>query len=62
MKPFALSYARPLISHAETPYAYDPEQQVNVLDDGTPAVRNRQVLLDAGATTSTAGSKTHFDD
>ncbi len=62
MRPFALTYARRLAAEPETSYAYDPERQLNVLADGTPAVRNHAVLLDAGSTTSTAGSKTHFDD
>ncbi|MCQ4082371.1 putative ATP-grasp-modified RiPP [Streptomyces sp. RB6PN25] len=62
MQPFALTYARPPIPEPETPYAYDPERQLNVLADGSVAVRDRAVLLACGATTSTAGSKTHFDD
>ncbi|MBV9026793.1 MAG: putative ATP-grasp-modified RiPP [Streptomycetaceae bacterium] len=62
MQPFALTYAQPPIPEPETPYAYDPEQQVNLLADGSVAVRNRALLLACGATTSTAGSKTHFDD
>jgi putative ATP-grasp target RiPP len=62
MQPFALTYARSPIPEPETPYAYDPEQQVNLLADGSVAVRDRALLLACGATTSTAGSKTHFDD
>ncbi|MDF3287865.1 MULTISPECIES: putative ATP-grasp-modified RiPP [Streptomyces] len=62
MQPFALTYARRPIPEPETSFAYDPEQQLNVLADGTPAVRRPKVLLEAGSTTSTAGSKTHFDD
>jgi putative ATP-grasp target RiPP len=62
MHPFALNYARRRTPEPETSYAYDPAQQLNVLADGTPAVRDHQVLRDSGSTTSTAGSKTHFDD
>ncbi|ATL80480.1 hypothetical protein SMALA_0234 [Streptomyces malaysiensis subsp. malaysiensis] len=36
--------------------------QLNVLSDGRPAIADRAVLLATGTTTSTAGSKTHFDD
>ena len=63
MRPFALNYARPAAHPPVTiPYAYDPEQQLNVLPDGRQAISDPGLLLAAGATTSTAGSKTHFDD
>ncbi|NYV78806.1 putative ATP-grasp-modified RiPP [Streptomyces sp. UH6] len=65
MRMFALDYARPaedpLVTHAP-PYRYDPLLQVNVLDDGRPAAHDRALLRELGSTTSTAGSKTHFDD
>ncbi|MBY8883414.1 putative ATP-grasp-modified RiPP [Streptomyces sp. PTM05] len=60
--PFALTYARSPIPEPVTSYAYDPDQQLNVLADGSPAVLDVAMLLAAGSTTSTAGSKTHFDD
>jgi putative ATP-grasp target RiPP len=44
------------------PYVYDPELQLNVLPDGTPAAAHPDILRRVGTTTSTAGSKTHFDD
>lgn len=62
MQPFALMFTRPAVPEPETPYVYDPELQLNLLSDGRVAVRDRAVLLACGATTSTAGSKTHFDD
>ncbi|WFB06374.1 putative ATP-grasp-modified RiPP [Streptomyces sp. LX-29] len=63
MRPFALGYARqtqqtPVI----VPYTYDHARQLNVLPDGRPAIDDRAWLLVTGTTTSTAGSKTHFDD
>ncbi|MGP3925394.1 MULTISPECIES: putative ATP-grasp-modified RiPP [unclassified Streptomyces] len=63
MRPFALNYARPAVHPpAVTPYAYESTRQLNVLSDGRPAIEDPAVLLAAGTTTSTAGSKTHFDD
>jgi putative ATP-grasp target RiPP len=63
MRPFALSYARPVVQpSSSTPYAYDATRQLNVLPDGRPATSSRAVLLATGTTASTAGSKTHFDD
>jgi putative ATP-grasp target RiPP len=61
-EPFALGYARPAAGEPDVPYTYDPELQVNVLPDGTPAAEDHDVLRETTATTSTAGSKTHFDD
>ncbi|MFV0126718.1 putative ATP-grasp-modified RiPP [Streptomyces sp. HMX112] len=63
MRPFVLDYAVP----AERPtttitYRYDATLQLNVLPDGRPAVSDRALLLEAGTTTSKAGSATHFDD
>ncbi|MEV6314402.1 putative ATP-grasp-modified RiPP [Streptomyces sp. NPDC051776] len=63
MRPFALNYARPAVHAPVTPpYAYESTRQLNVLPDGRPAIVEPAVLLAAGTTTSTAGSKTHFDD
>ncbi|MEU5376398.1 MULTISPECIES: putative ATP-grasp-modified RiPP [unclassified Streptomyces] len=63
MRPFTLNYARPRVLPAVvTPYRYDSSMQLNVLPDGSPAVSDRELLLAAGTTTSTAGSQTHFDD
>jgi putative ATP-grasp target RiPP len=60
--PFALSYATPRQPEPATPYSFDAERQLNVCPDGTPAAENVPVLLLTASTTSTAGSKTHFDD
>ncbi|GGL63083.1 hypothetical protein GCM10010129_03430 [Streptomyces fumigatiscleroticus] len=63
MQPFALNYARPAReSEASTPYAYDSGLQLNVLLDGRMAACDHTLLRELGTTTSTAGSKTHFDD
>jgi putative ATP-grasp target RiPP len=63
VRPFALNYTRP-VTHppAVVPYVYDSDLQLNVLPDGRPAIRDREVLIAVGSTVSTAGSKTHFDD
>ncbi|MFI1168185.1 putative ATP-grasp-modified RiPP [Streptomyces sp. NPDC020801] len=63
MQPFALNYARPAVEgQAGSPYAYDSGLQLNVLHDGRIAASDRALLRELGTTTSTAGSKTHFDD
>lgn len=64
MRPFTLKYAFPQRppTVVRTPYRFDTSRQLNVLADGRPAVSDRALLLAAGTTTSTAGSKTHFDD
>ncbi|MET9777310.1 putative ATP-grasp-modified RiPP [Streptomyces sp. NPDC006367] len=63
MQPFALGYARPAVeSEAATPYVYDRRLQLNVLLDGRTAACDHALLRELGTTTSTAGSKTHFDD
>ncbi|MFY1675796.1 MULTISPECIES: putative ATP-grasp-modified RiPP [unclassified Streptomyces] len=63
MQPFALDYARPAAElEAATPYVYDPGTQLNVLVDGRVAARDHALLRALATTTSTAGSKTHFDD
>ncbi|HET6859935.1 MAG TPA: putative ATP-grasp-modified RiPP [Streptomyces sp.] len=63
MRPFVLKYALPAENSAgDIPYTYDSSLQLNVLSDGRPAIMDRAVLLATGTTTSTAGSKTHFDD
>lgn len=60
----ALQYAISALPDPEfsIPATYDPELQMNVLSDGTPACMNLEWLRKSGTTTSTAGSKTHFDD
>ena len=59
MQPFALNYARPAAELEITAvYVYDSGLQLNVLRDG----RDHALLRELGTTTSTAGSKTHFDD
>ncbi|MER7841192.1 putative ATP-grasp-modified RiPP [Streptomyces sp. NPDC096040] len=63
MQPFALNYARPAVQlDVITPYAYDSGLQLNVLLDGRIAATDHAMLKALGTTTSTAGSKTHFDD
>ena len=63
MQPFVLNHAVPAEhSSARIPYSYNIALQLNVLADGRPAITDRTVLLETGTTTSTAGSKTHFDD
>ncbi|MFF4275324.1 putative ATP-grasp-modified RiPP [Streptomyces sp. NPDC001536] len=63
MQPFALNYARPAAqSEVTAPYAYDTGLQLNVLSDGRIAAHDHALLREFGTTTSTAGSKTHFDD
>ena len=63
MQPFALNYARPAAElEFVTPYAYDSGRQLNVLRDGRVAACDHALLRELGTTTSTAGSKTHFDD
>ncbi|AEM84683.1 putative ATP-grasp-modified RiPP [Streptomyces violaceusniger] len=63
MQPFVLKHAIPAErSSVSVTYAYDAALQLNVLSDGRPAIADRAVLLATGTTTSTAGSKTHFDD
>jgi len=61
---FALQYAVPAPPDPEfsVPAKYDAEKQMNILPDGTPACENQEWLMKSGTTTSTAGSKTHFDD
>lgn len=60
--PFALGFAQPRQAEPTLLYAFDPARQLNVLADGTLAADNPTVLQAGGTTTSTAGSKTHFDD
>ncbi len=63
MQPFALNYARPAVESDTTPpYLYDRGLQLNLLCDGRVAARDHALLRELGTTTSTAGSKTHFDD
>ncbi|MEV0638286.1 putative ATP-grasp-modified RiPP [Streptomyces sp. NPDC050619] len=63
MQPFALNYARPAAElETTTPYVYDSGLQLNVLLDGRIAACDHDLMRKLGTTTSTAGSKTHFDD
>ncbi|MFC5955187.1 putative ATP-grasp-modified RiPP [Streptomyces pratens] len=63
MQPFALNYARPARELVVAiPYVYDSGLQLNVLADGRVAACDHALLREVGTTTSTAGSKTHFDD
>ncbi|MFE9172272.1 putative ATP-grasp-modified RiPP [Streptomyces kebangsaanensis] len=63
MQPFALNYARPAVEReVTTPYVYDSGLQLNVTVDGRIAASDHALLRELGTTTSTAGSKTHFDD
>ncbi|MEU8846598.1 MULTISPECIES: putative ATP-grasp-modified RiPP [unclassified Streptomyces] len=63
MQPFALNYARPAAElEVAAAYAYDSGLQLNVLRDGRIAACDHALLRELGTTTSTAGSKTHFDD
>lgn len=63
MRQFALNYARPADElEVGVPYMYDSALQLNVLSDGRLAAHDYALLRELGATTSTAGSKTHFDD
>lgn len=63
---FTLGFARTLaVTEAVPTFAYDANQQLSVLSDGTPAVAASSasnVVALYNTTTSTAGSKTHFDD
>ncbi|QJD49767.1 hypothetical protein SEA_CLUBPENGUIN_43 [Streptomyces phage ClubPenguin] len=61
----ALQFARPAAPEPDISelMVYDPELQMNVFKDGSGlVVDNHEVLIKFGTTTSTAGSKTHFDD
>jgi putative ATP-grasp target RiPP len=59
----ALQFARPAPPDPEVPEVhYDPIRQINVFADGRPAVSDLSWLRSSMTTTSTAGSKTHFDD
>lgn len=63
MRLFALNYARPAEQlEVSAAYTYDSGLQLNVLTDGRLAAHDYALLRELGATTSTAGSKTHFDD
>lgn len=41
---------------------YDPVLQLNVMPDGSPTITHRERIIESLTTTSTAGSKVHFDD
>lgn len=61
----ALQYARPVEVEPDISelMVYDPELQMNVFKkDGKLVIDDPDTLIKFGTTTSTAGSKTHFDD
>jgi putative ATP-grasp target RiPP len=63
MQLFALNYAVPVQElEVSAPYAYDSALQLNLLPDGRVAAHDTALMRELGSTTSTAGSKTHFDD
>ncbi|CBG75236.1 MULTISPECIES: putative ATP-grasp-modified RiPP [Streptomyces] len=63
MRLFVLNYARAAEQlEFSAPYTYDSGLQLNVLADGRIAAHDQGLMRELGATTSTAGSKTHFDD
>lgn len=58
-----LQYAKPAPPDPSIPEMwYDPVLQMNVMPDGSPVVANVDLVRSSMTTTSTAGSKTHFDD
>lgn len=60
-----LQYAKPAPPEPEypEPVRYDTEQQLLVyVSTGEPVIRDVATVRQMGTTTSTAGSKTHFDD
>lgn len=61
---FILQYAKPAPAEPEypVPVRYDSQKQLLVFEDGTPVCENKELIRVMGTTTSTAGSKTHFDD
>lgn len=60
----ALQFARPAPPDPTypVPVRFDREKQILVFEDGTPVCENKDLIRKMGTTTSTAGSKTHFDD
>ncbi|MDQ0785331.1 putative ATP-grasp target RiPP [Streptomyces sp. B3I7] len=63
MQLFALNYAVPVKEfEVSAPYIYDSALQLNLLANGRIAAHDAALMRELGATTSTAGSKTHFDD
>lgn len=61
---FVLQYAKPAPADPEypVPVRFDREKQLMVFEDGTPVCGDVELVRAMGTTTSTAGSKTHFDD
>lgn len=60
-----LQFAKPAPPEPEytKPVHFDPDQQVLVFTEtGKPVCEDVATLREMGTTTSTAGSKTHFDD
>lgn len=60
--PFALGFGQARLAEPVLPFSYDPRQQISVGTDGRRAVDDHAVVMGTGATSSTAGSKTHNDD
>ncbi|MGC4946157.1 putative ATP-grasp-modified RiPP [Streptomyces sp. DT224] len=60
--PFALQFTQPRKPEPVTPFTYDPERQLSVCPDGSPAATAYPILLRTETTSSTAGSATHNDD
>lgn len=61
----ALQYARPVAPEEDISdlMVYDRDLQMNVFKkDGNLVIDDHETLVKFGTTTSTAGSKTHFDD
>ncbi|MFF3402899.1 putative ATP-grasp-modified RiPP [Streptomyces sp. NPDC002659] len=62
-QPFALRFVKPAPPQPSSEaYVYDAVSQFNRFGDGRAVYLCRRAMLAMGTTTSTAGSKTHFDD
>jgi putative ATP-grasp target RiPP len=62
---FALQFAKPVeeVPDISELMVYDPVLMMNVFKkDGALVIEDHETLMKYGSTTSTAGSKTHFDD
>lgn len=62
---FLLQFAKPVEEQPDISelMVYDPVLQMNVFKEGGGLViDDHETLIKFGSTTSTAGSKTHFDD
>lgn len=60
--PFALGFGQQRQPEPAAAFAYDAQQQVSTFPNGSLAVFDRALMAGTGATSSTAGSKTHNDD